>query len=94
MLRRIRLLVVLLVASIVLALWRASSAEACPGCKEAAFQSPEEGNQAQASAQAYGLSIGMMLLVPVVLIGGIAAKIAHGVAAAKSKVFDTPGRSR
>ncbi len=44
---------------------------ACPGCKEAAFDTPEQAEQRIASAKGYGATIGMLLLVPVAMIGGI-----------------------
>jgi uncharacterized membrane protein YozB (DUF420 family) len=54
------------------------NASACPGCKEAAFDTAEQSRAKLASAKGYGLSIGLMLLVPVSLIGGIGITIARG----------------
>lgn len=42
---------------------------ACPGCKEAAFDTPAEAEQKQAAARGYAASIGLLLTVPVVLLG-------------------------
>ncbi len=44
---------------------------ACPGCKEAAFDTPEQSEQRIASAKGYGTTIGLMLLVPVGMISAI-----------------------
>lgn len=43
---------------------------ACPGCKEALFE-PDKVQQQLSTARGYALSIGLMLLVPVGLIGGV-----------------------
>ncbi len=55
------------------ALWHAS-ASACPGCKEALFD-PQELPQRLGAARGYAASIALLLLMPVGLIGGIAALV-------------------
>ena len=52
----------------------AASAGACPGCKESLFD-PAQLPQRLATARGYALSIAVMLSVPAVLIGGVAALI-------------------
>ena len=47
---------------------------ACPGCKEALFD-PGQLSQKLSTARGYALSIGLLLAVPVGLVGGIAALI-------------------
>ena len=47
---------------------------ACPGCKEALFD-PGELPQKLATARGYALSIGLLLLVPFGLVGGLAALV-------------------
>ena len=49
-------------------------AEACPGCKEALFD-PGELPQRLAAAKGYAASIGLMLVVPLGLVGGLTAVI-------------------
>ena len=46
------------------------NAEACPGCKEA-LTDPAELPQRLASARGYALSIGLLLTIPAVLVGGL-----------------------
>ena len=48
-----------------------SAASACPGCKEAVFDTPVEAEQKQDTARGYAVSIGLMLSVPAVLIGAV-----------------------
>ena len=72
-------------------LWMAAAvapavARACPGCKEAAFDDPLEAERAQSTAKGYGMAIGVMLLVPVSLISGIAFQIARSASLAKSRL--------
>ncbi len=50
------------------------TAIACPGCKDALFD-PGQLPQRLAYAKGYAMSIGLFLLVPVTLIGSIAALI-------------------
>ena len=47
---------------------------ACPGCKEALFD-PRELPQRLATARGYALSIGLMLAMPLGLVGGLGAAI-------------------
>ena len=49
-----------------------ASVLACPGCKEAAFETPESARQKNATARAFAISIGLLLAVPFTLVGGIA----------------------
>ena len=49
-------------------------ADACPGCKEALFD-PGQLQQKLSTAKGYALSIGLMLTVPLLLIGGVATLI-------------------
>jgi len=51
-------------------------AEACPGCKEALFD-PSQLPQRLSTARGYALSIGLLLVVPAGLVGGIALRIAQ-----------------
>lgn len=53
-------------------------AAACPGCKEALFD-PAQLPQKLATAKAYAVSIGVMLAVPTLLIGGLTALIVSSV---------------
>lgn len=46
------------------------AASACPGCKEALFD-PGQLSQKLATSKAYALSIGLLLSVPFLLIGGL-----------------------
>ena len=80
---------------LVLAAWVAAAAvsmliaapatvHACPGCKEAAFDTAEQAKQKQASARGYATSIGLMLLMPVALVGGIVWFVVRGVKAPTS----------
>ena len=82
----------LLMLSAPVALW------ACPGCKEALFD-PSELPRRLAVAKGYALSIGLMLAVPLGLVGGGAALIARAHrrkqrAAGPAGGIDTPGLSR
>ena len=54
----------------------------CPGCKEALFD-PQQAQQSIRLAQGYALSIGLMLLTPAALIGGVAALILRSVRRSK-----------
>jgi len=47
---------------------------ACPLCKEALFD-PEQLSQKLATAKGYAMSIGLLLSVPAVLVGGVVALI-------------------
>ena len=47
---------------------------ACPGCKEALFD-PGQLSQKLATARAYSLSVGLLLLVPASLILGVAVAV-------------------
>ncbi|MDP3723861.1 MAG: hypothetical protein Q8R91_10290 [Candidatus Omnitrophota bacterium] len=53
-----------------------SAADACPGCKEALFD-PSQLPQRLSTARGYALSIGLMLGVPIALVGGVALLILH-----------------
>ena len=57
-------------------LYRMPAAEACPGCKEALFD-PGKLTEKLATSKAYALSIGMLLTVPFLLVGGVAFAIAR-----------------
>ena len=50
------------------------AADACPGCKEALFD-PGQLQQKLSTARGYALSIGLLLFVPLTLIGTIAALV-------------------
>ena len=52
----------------------AERAWACPGCKEALVD-PAELPQRLAAAKGYAASIGLMLVVPLSLVGGLTAVI-------------------
>ncbi|MBI4004364.1 MAG: hypothetical protein HY353_05015 [Candidatus Omnitrophica bacterium] len=47
---------------------------ACPACKEALFD-PSQLRQTLATAKGYAMSIGLLLSVPAILVGGVAALI-------------------
>ena len=51
-----------------------ATAMACPGCKEALFD-PGQLSQKLSMAKGYALSIGLLLMVPATLIGGITALV-------------------
>lgn len=51
-----------------------AAAEACPMCKEA-FLEPGQPEQRLSTARGYALSVGLMLAVPVCLLGTMAAAI-------------------
>ena len=53
---------------------RSGTANACPACKEALFD-PAQLPQRLATARGYAVSIGVMLAVPALLIGGVATRI-------------------
>ncbi len=55
-------------------LYHMPSAEACPGCKEALFD-PAQLQQKLSTAKGYALSIGVLLSVPLVLLGGIVTMV-------------------
>ena len=59
-----------------------SIAMACPLCKEALFE-PGQLGQKLATAKAYALSIGLMLLVPTALVSGIVVAVLRTVRRAK-----------
>lgn len=61
-----------------LALLLPAVAEACPGCKEALFD-PGQARQIVLAAKGYAASIGLLLGVPLALIGGLTFLIAHQV---------------
>ena len=48
-----------------------AGARACPGCKEAAFDTPDQAERRVAAARAYGTTIGLMLLLPAAMVGTI-----------------------
>ena len=50
------------------------SSSACPTCKEALFE-PDQLAQKLSAAKGYGLSIALLLGMPVALLGGVAALI-------------------
>lgn len=60
---------------------------ACPGCKEAAFDTAQQSRAKLAASRGYALSIGLMLVVPAALIGAVSLQIAR---ASKRNPFDTP----
>ena len=73
-------------------------AGACPGCKEALFD-PSELPQRLAAAKGYALSIGLLLGMPLALVGGGSVLIARAQrrkqrAVEPSGGIDTPGLSR
>ena len=76
-----RLGTILAFAMLLILLGLPVAASACPGCKEALFD-PAQLQQKLSTARGYALSIGVMLMVPVALIGGVAAGI---IRAAKRK---------
>ena len=51
-----------------------STGWSCPGCKEALFD-PAQLPQRLSTARGYALSIGLLLMVPATLIGGLTALI-------------------
>jgi hypothetical protein len=51
-----------------------ATAFSCPGCKEALFD-PGQLPQKLSTAKGYALSIGLLLAVPVALVGGLTAMI-------------------
>ena len=66
--------------------------EACPGCKEALFD-PSQLHQRLSTAKGYAFSIGLMLLMPVGLIGALTALIVRA-QRRKSRLVDSAERSR
>ena len=56
---------------------------ACPGCKEALFD-PGQLQQRLAAARGYALSIGLMLGMPLALVGGVALLILRASRRARS----------
>ena len=64
---------------------------ACPGCKEALFD-PGQLQQKLSTARGYAWSIGLMLAVPLGLIGGVSALVAR--ASSRRRHVDSPERSR
>ena len=74
-----------------------AAAAACPGCKEGLFD-PGQLAQRLGTARGYAWSIGLLLLVPAGLLGGIAALVLRGHrrrrAAASPEAIDSVGLSR
>ena len=69
----------------------APTALACPGCKEAAFDTAEQAQQRMASAKGYGLTIALLLLVPASAVSCVAWKVvgsARKARTASNVVFD------
>ena len=52
-------------------------ASACPGCKDALVE-PGQLGQRLGAARGYALSIGLLLMVPALLIGGITVMVVRG----------------
>lgn len=72
----------------------AALASACPACKEALLD-PTQAQHLLQSAKGYALSIGLMLGMPLVLIGAVATSIAvHARRARRSSRIDTDAHSR
>ena len=71
----------------------ASTAWACPGCKEALFD-PGEITQRVSTARGYALSIGLLLGMPALLLTGIAALIVRSRRKSADTRIDTSGLSR
>ena len=63
------------------------SARACPGCKEALFD-PGQLPQKLATARAYAWSIGLMLAVPLGLVGGVTTLVVR--AQRRKRSLDSP----
>ncbi|MBI4341925.1 MAG: hypothetical protein HY599_00985 [Candidatus Omnitrophica bacterium] len=68
-------------------------AHACPGCKEALFD-PGQLVEKLATSKGYALSIGLLLLVPFTLVGGIAVAVARASRKRQPGSVDTRRRSR
>ena len=77
------------------ALWTgfcgAGSVYACPGCKEAVLDGPEETERKLSTAKGYMISILFMLAVPAGLVGTVAYSVMKNI---RRKSVDTPGLSR
>ena len=68
-----------------LPIWCAAVVSACPGCKDALME-PGQLGQRLGAARGYALSIGLLLMVPALLIGGIAAMIVREHRSLKQKL--------
>jgi len=87
-----------LLGAVLLVLFCAGVAEACPGCKEALFD-PGQLPQKLATAKGYAWSIGLMLVVPAGLVSLLAAAIVRAqrrkrAALPRGLSFDRSGHSR